>query len=143
MTGEMIMEYLEKDYLGAVAAKIIVENKEEIAKMIENGKNSETMREFLENSPENTNVLEEFYGNCFDNVMQAIVTISKYYGMQTYRPEFLLDSSAQYIKESAINIAFNEFFLKEVTIEKFKEFIKKFSDDEYDRMIFIKFANEL
>lgn len=137
------MEYLEKDYLGAVATKIIVENKEKIAKMIENGKNSETMREFIENSPENTNVLEEFYGNCFDNVMQAIVTISKYYGMETYRPEFLLDSSAQHIKESAINIAFNEFFSKEITVDKLKSFIKEFSDDEYDRMIFIKFVNEL
>ena len=137
------MEYLKEDYLGAVAAKIIVENKEEIAKMIENGKNSETMREFIENSPENTNVLEEFYGNSFDNVMQAIVTISKYYGMETYRPEFLLDSSAQYIKESAINIAFNEFFTEEITAKKLKNFIKEFSDDEYDRMIFIKFVNEL
>ena len=28
------MEYLKEDYLGAVAAKIIVENKEEIAKMM-------------------------------------------------------------------------------------------------------------
>ena len=137
------MEYLKENYLGAVAAKIIVENKEEIAKMIENGKNSETMREFIENSPENTNVLEEFYGNCFDNVMQAIVTISKYYGMETYRPEFLLDSSAQYIKESAINIAFNEFFTEEITAKKLKNFIKEFSDDKYDRMIFIKFVNEL
>ena len=137
------MEYLEKDYLGAVAAKIIVENKEEIAKMIENGKNSETIKEFLEDSPENTNILDEFYGNSFDNVMQAIVTISKYYGMQTYRPEFLLDSSAQYIKESTINIAFNEFFSKEITVDKLKSFIKEFSDDEYDRMIFIKFVNEL
>lgn len=137
------MEYLEKNYLGAVAAKIIVENKEEIAKMIENGKNSETIKEFLEDSPENTNILDEFYGNDFDNVMQAIVTISKYYGMQTYRPEFLLDSSAQYIKESAINIAFNEFFSKKITVDKLKSFIKEFSDDEYDRMIFIKFVNEL
>jgi hypothetical protein len=136
------MEYLKKDYLGAVAAKIIVENKEEIARMIENGK-KETIKEFLEDSPENTNILDEFYGNDFDNVMQAIVTISKYYGMQTYRPEFLLDSSAQYIKESAINIAFNEFFSKEITVDKLKNFIKEFSDDEYDRMIFIKFVNEL
>jgi len=75
--------------------------------------------------------------------MQAIVTISKYYGMETYRPEFLLDSSAQYIKESAINIAFNEFFTEEITAKKLKNFIKEFSDDEYDRMIFIKFVNEL
>lgn len=137
------MEYLKEDYLGAVAAKIIIENKEEIAKMIENGKNSETIKEFLEDSPENTNILDEFYENHFDNVMQAIVTISKYYGMETYRPEFLLDSSAQYIKESAINIAFKEFFSKEITVDKLKSFIKEFSDDEYDRMIFIKFANEL
>ena len=54
-----------------------------------------------------------------------------------------MDSSAQYIKESAINIAFNEFFTEEITAKKLKNFIKEFSDDEYDRMIFIKFVNEL
>lgn len=136
------MEYLKEGYLGAIAAKLIVENKEEIVRMVQKGKEMEDIKEFLQESPENTNILEEFYGSNFDNVMQEIVTISKYYGTETYRPDFLLDSSAQYIKQSAIDITFNEFFDKEITTDKLKKFIKEFSDDEYDKMIFFDFIEE-
>ena len=114
------MEYLKEGYLGAIVAKLITENKEEIVRMVQKGKEMEDIKEFLQEIPENTNILEEFYGSNFDNVMQEIVTISKYYGTETYRPEFLLDSSAQYIKESAIDIAFNEFFTPKITIDKWK-----------------------
>lgn len=136
------MEYLKEGYLGAIAAKLIVENKEEIVRMVQKGKEMEDIKDFLQDCPENTNILEEFYGSNFDNVMQEIVTISKYYRTETYRPDFLLDSSAQYIKESAIDITFNEFFDKEITTDKLKKFIKEFSDDEYDKMIFFDFIEE-
>lgn len=140
--GVIIMEYLEKNFLGAIAAKIIVENKEEIVKIAENGKNTETVKEFLQECSESTNILEEFYGSNFDNVMEAIVTVSKYYRTEAYRPDFLLDNSAQYIKQSAIDIAFNEFFAKEITADKLKKFIEEFSDDEYDKMLFLEFIEE-
>lgn len=136
------MEYLKEGYLGAVAAKLITENKEEIVRMVQKGKEMEDIKEFLQESPENTNILEEFYGSNFDNVMQEIVTISKYYGTETYRPDFLLDNSAQYIKQSAIDITFNEFFTPKITIDKLKDFVEKFSDDEYDKMLFLEFIEE-
>lgn len=136
------MEYLKEGYLGAVAAKLITENKEEIVRMVQKGKEMEDIKEFLQESPENTNILEEFYGSNFDNVMQEIVTISKYYGTETYRPDFLLDNSAQYIKQSAIDITFNEFFTPKITIDKLKDFVEKFSDDEYDRMLFLEYMEE-
>lgn len=137
------MEYLKEGYLGAIAAKLIVENKEEVVRMAEKGKSSETVKEFLQNCPENTNIIEEFYGSDFDNVMQEIVTISKYYGMETYRPEFLLDNTKQYIKESAIDIAFNEFFTEEITVDELKNFVEEFSDDEYDKMLFLEYIEDL
>ena len=137
------MEYLKEGYLGAIAAKLIVENKEEVVRMAEKGKSSETIKEFLQNCPENTNIIEEFYGSNFDNVMQEIVTISKYYGMETYRPEFLLDNTKQYIKESAIDIAFNEFFTEKITTVELKNFVEKFSDDEYDKMLFLEYIEDL
>lgn len=137
------MEYLKEGYLGAIAAKLIVENKEEVVRMAEKGKSSETVKEFLQNCPENTNIIEEFYGSNFDNVMQEIVTISKYYGMETYRPEFLLDNTKQYIKESAIDIAFNEFFTEKITTVELKNFVEKFSDDEYDKMLFLEYIEDL
>lgn len=137
------MEYLKEGYLGAVAAKLITENKEEIVRMVQKGKEMEDIKEFLQDCPENTNVLEEFYGSNFDNVMQEIVTISKYYETETYRPEFLLDNTKQYIKESAIDIAFNEFFTEEITTDELKNFVEKFSDDEYDRMLFLEFIEDL
>lgn len=136
------MEYLKEGYLGAVAAKLITENKEEIVRMVQKGKEMEDIKEFLQDCPENTNVLEEFYGSNFDNVMQEIVTISKYYETETYRPEFLLDNTKQYIKESAIDIAFNEFFTEEITTDELKNFVEKFSDDEYDKMLFLEFIEE-
>ena len=136
------MEYLKEGYLGAVAAKLITENKEEIVRMVQKGKEMEDIKEFLQDCPENTNALEEFYGSNFDNVMQEIVTISKYYGTETYRPEFLLDNTKQYIKESAIDIAFNEFFTEEITTDELKNFVEKFSDDEYDKMLFLEFIEE-
>ena len=136
------MEYLKEGYLGAVAAKLITENKEEIVRMVQKGKEMEDIKEFLQDCPENTNVLEEFYSSNFDNVMQEIVTISKYYGTETYRPDFLLDNSAQYIKQSAIDITFNEFFTPKITIDKLKDFVEKFSDDEYDRMLFLEYMEE-
>lgn len=136
------MEYLKEGYLGAVAAKLITENKEEIVRMVQKGKEMEDIKEFLQDCPENTNVLEEFYGSNFDNVMQEIVTISKYYGTETYRPEFLLDNTKQYIKESAIDIAFNEFFTEEITTDELKNFVEKFSDDEYDKMLFLEFMED-
>ncbi len=41
------------------------------------------------NLKENTNIIEEFYGSNFDNVMQEIVTISKYYGtLKSFVEEF-------------------------------------------------------
>lgn len=137
------MEYLKEGYLGAIVAKLITENKEEIVRMVQKGKEMEDIKEFLQESPENTNILEEFYGSNFDNVMQEIVTISKYYGTETYRPDFLLDNSAQYIKQSAIDITFNEFFTPKITIDKLKDFVEKFSDDEYDRMLFLEFIEDL
>ena len=137
------MEYLKEGYLGAVAAKLITENKEEIVRMVQKGKEMEDIKEFLQDCPENTNVLEEFYGSNFDNVMQEIVTISKYYETETYRPEFLLDNTKQYIKESAIDIAFNEFFTEEITTDELKNFVEKFSDDEYDKMLFLEFIEDL
>lgn len=137
------MEYLKEGYLGAVAAKLITENKEEIVRMVQKGKEMEDIKEFLQDCPENTNVLEEFYGSNFDNVMQEIVTISKYYGTETYRPDFLLDNSAQYIKQSAIDITFNEFFTPKITIDKLKDFVEKFSDDEYDRLLFLEYMEDL
>ena len=136
------MEYLKEGYLGAVAAKLITENKEEIVRMVQKGKEMEDIKEFLQDCPENTNVLEEFYGSNFDNVMQEIVTISKYYETETYRPEFLLDNTKQYIKESAIDIAFNEFFTEEITTDELKNFVEKFSDDEYDRMLFLEYMED-
>ena len=136
------MEYLKEGYLGAVAAKLITENKEEIVRMVQKGKEMEDIKEFLQESPENTNILEEFYGSNFDNVMQEIVTISKYYGTETYRPEFLLDNTKQYIKESAIDIAFNEFFTEEITTDELKNFVEKFSDDEYDKMLFLEYMED-
>lgn len=137
------MEYLKEDYLGAIAAKLIIENMEEIVRMTENGKNLETIKEFLQSCPESTNILEEFYGSNFDNVMQGIVTISKYYKTETYRPEFLLNNSAQYIKQSAIDIAFNEFFTEEITVDELKNFVEEFSDDEYDKMLFLEYIEDL
>lgn len=137
------MEYLKEGYLGTVAAKLITENKEEIVRMVQKGKEMEDIKEFLQDCPENTNVLEEFYGSNFDNVMQEIVTISKYYETETYRPEFLLDNTKQYIKESAIDIAFNEFFTEEITTDELKNFVEKFSDDEYDKMLFLEFIEDL
>lgn len=137
------MEYLKEGYLGAVAAKLITENKEEIVRMVQKGKEMEDIKEFLQDCPENTNVLEEFYGSNFDNVMQEIVTISKYYETETYRPKFLLDNTKQYIKESAIDIAFNEFFTEEITTDELKNFVEKFSDDEYDKMLFLEFIEDL
>lgn len=136
------MEYLKEGYLGAVAAKLITENKEEIVRMVQKGKEMEDIKEFLQDCPENTNVLEEFYGSNFDNVMQEIVTISKYYETETYRPEFLLDNTKQYIKESAIDIAFNEFFTEEITTDELKNFVEKFSDDEYDKMLFLEYMED-
>lgn len=137
------MEYLKEGYLGAVAAKLITENKEEIVRMVQKGKEMEDIKEFLQECPENTNVLEEFYGSNFDNVMQEIVTISKYYETETYRPEFLLDNTKQYIKESTIDIAFNEFFTEEITTDELKNFVEKFSDDEYDKMLFLEYMEDL
>ena len=136
------MEYLKEGYLGAVAAKLITENKEEIVRMVQKGKEMEDIKEFLQDCPENTNVHEEFYGSNFDNVMQEIVTISKYYETETYRPEFLLDNTKQYIKESAIDIAFNEFFTEEITTDELKNFVEKFSDDEYDKMLFLEYMED-
>ena len=141
--GEMIMEYLKEGYLGAIAAKLIIENKEEIVRMTERGKKSETIKEVLQYCHENINIIEEFYGSNFDNVMQGIVTISKYYKTETYRPEFLLNNSAQYIKQSAIDIVFNEFFTEGITTDKLKNFVEKFSDDEYDRMLFLEYMEDL
>ena len=137
------MGFLKKGYLGAITAKLIIENKEEIVRMTEKGKKSETIKEVLQYCPENTNIIEEFYGSDFDNVMQEIVTISKYYGMETYRPEFLLDNTKQYIKESAIDIAFNEFFTEEITVDELKNFVEEFSDDEYDKMLFLEYIEDL
>lgn len=137
------MEYLKEGYLGVIAAKLIAENKEEIVRMVQKGKEMEDIKKFLQECPENTNILEEFYGSNFDNVMEEIVTISKYYGMETYRPEFLLDKTKQYIKESAIDIAFNEFFTEEITTDELKNFVEKFSDDEYDRMLFLEYMEDL
>lgn len=137
------MEYLKEGYLGAVAAKLIAENKEEIVRMVQKGKEMEDIKKFLQECPENINILEEFYGSNFDNVMQEIVTISKYYGMETYRPEFLLDKTEQYIKESAIDIAFNEFFTEEITTDELKNFVEKFSVDEYDKMLFLEYMEDL
>ena len=139
----MIMEYLKEGYLGAIAAKLIVENKEEIVRMTERGKKSETIKEVLQYCHENINIIEEFYGSNFDNVMQEIVTISKYYGTETYRPEFLLNNTKQYIKESAIDIAFNDFFTEEITTDELKNFVEEFSDDEYDRMVFLEYIEDL
>ena len=139
----MSMGFLKKGYLGAITAKLIIENKEEIVRMTEKGKKSETIKEVLQYCPENINIIEEFYGSDFDNVMQEIVTISKYYGTETYRPEFLLDNTKQYIKESAIDIAFNEFFTPKITVDKLKDFVEKFSDDEYDKMLFLEYIEDL
>lgn len=137
------MNFLKEGYLGAITAKLIIENKEEIVRMTERGKKSETIKEVLQYCPENINIIEEFYGSNFDNVMQEIVTISKYYGTETYRPEFLLDNTKQYIKESAIDIAFNEFFTEEITTDELKNFVEKFSDDEYDKMLFLEYMEDL
>lgn len=137
------MNFLKEGYLGAITAKLIIENKEEIVRMTERGKKSETIKEVLQYCPENINIIEEFYGSNFDNVMQEIVTISKYYGTETYRPEFLLDKTKQYIKESAIDIAFNEFFTEEITTDELKNFVEKFSDDEYDKMLFLEYIEDL
>lgn len=136
------MEYLKEGYLGAIAAKLIAENKEEIVRMVQKGKEMEDIKKFLQECPENTNILEEFYGSNFDNVMEEIVTISKYYGTETYRAEFLLDKTKQYIKESAIDIAFNEFFTPKITVDKLKDFVEKFSDDEYDKMLFLEYMED-
>lgn len=81
-----MISFLKEGYLGAITAKLIIENKEEIVRMVQKGKEMEDIKEFLQDCPENTNVLEEFYGSNFDNVMQEIVTISKYYGTETYMP---------------------------------------------------------
>ena len=59
------MEYLKENYLGAVAAKIIVENKEEIAKMIENGNYKNIQGALLPFLIEKEAIVKKFFINFY------------------------------------------------------------------------------
>ena len=54
------MEYLKEGYLGAIAAKLIVENKEEIVRMVQKGKEMEDIKDFLQDCPETQISLRNF-----------------------------------------------------------------------------------